>query len=234
MADNKEEMENNIIDDNIIEIDNSESITADNVNSESVEEIQKEEPISVIEGRIEAILFSMGEAVDREQIAQALSIDTDTVVKIIHNMMDKYDSADRGIRIVELENAFQMCTKADYYDTLVKVINVPKKHVLTDVLLETLSIIAYKQPITRQEIEAIRGVSCAHTVNKLIEYNLVQEVGRLEAVGRPILFGTTDEFLRSFGVQSTDELPTITPDKIEDFKKQAMEEAQLTFAPVKD
>jgi len=234
MADNKEEMENNIIDDNIIEIDNSESITADNVNSESVEETQKEEPISVIEGRIEAILFSMGEAVDREQIAQALSIDTDTVVKIIHNMMDKYDSADRGIRIVELENAFQMCTKADYYDTLVKVINVPKKHVLTDVLLETLSIIAYKQPITRQEIEAIRGVSCAHTVNKLIEYNLVQEVGRLEAVGRPILFGTTDEFLRSFGVQSTDELPTITPDKIEDFKKQAMEEAQLTFAPVKD
>ena len=234
MADNKEEMENNIIDDNITEIDNSESITADNVNSESVEETQKEEPISVIEGRIEAILFSMGEAVDREQIAQALSIDTDTVVKIIHNMMDKYDSADRGIRIVELENAFQMCTKADYYDTLVKVINVPKKHVLTDVLLETLSIIAYKQPITRQEIEAIRGVSCAHTVNKLIEYNLVQEVGRLEAVGRPILFGTTDEFLRSFGVQSTDELPTITPDKIEDFKKQAMEEAQLTFAPVKD
>ena len=234
MADNKEEMENNIIDDNIIEIDNSESITADNVNLESVEETQKEAPISVIEGRIEAILFSMGEAVDREQIAQALSIDTDTVVKIIHNMMDKYDSADRGIRIVELENAFQMCTKADYYDTLVKVINVPKKHVLTDVLLETLSIIAYKQPITRQEIEAIRGVSCAHTVNKLIEYNLVQEVGRLEAVGRPILFGTTDEFLRSFGVQSTDELPTITPDKIEDFKKQAMEEAQLTFAPVKD
>lgn len=234
MADNKEEMENNIIDDNIIEIDNSESITVHNVNSESVEETQKEEPISVIEGRIEAILFSMGEAVDREQIAQALSIDTDTVVKIIHNMMDKYDSADRGIRIVELENAFQMCTKADYYDTLVKVINVPKKHVLTDVLLETLSIIAYKQPITRQEIEAIRGVSCAHTVNKLIEYNLVQEVGRLEAVGRPILFGTTDEFLRSFGVQSTDELPTITPDKIEDFKKQAMEEAQLTFAPVKD
>ena len=101
-------------------------------------------------------------------------------------------------------------------------------------MLETLSIIAYKQPITRQEIEAIRGVSCAHTVNKLVEYNLVQEVGRLEAIGRPILFGTTDEFLRSFGVQSTDELPSITPDKIEDFKQQALEEAQLTFPSVKD
>ena len=193
-----------------------------------------EQDIKVIEGKIEAILFTLGEAVDREQISKALEVDTDTVVKIIHNMMDKYDSADRGIRIIEIEDGFQMCTKADYYDTLVKVVNVPKKHVLTDVLLETLSIVAYKQPITRQEIEAIRGVSCVHAVNKLVEYHLIEEVGRLEAVGRPILFGTTDDFLRSFGVQSTDELPMITPDKIEDFKQQALEEAQLTFAPVKD
>lgn len=193
-----------------------------------------EQNIHVIEGRIEAVLFSVGEAVDREQIAQALELDVDTVVKIIHNMMDKYDEADRGVRIIELENSFQMCTKSDYYDTLTKVVNIPKKHVLTDVLLETLSIVAYKQPITRQEIEAIRGVSCVHAVNKLVEYHLIQEVGRLDAIGRPILFGTTDDFLRSFGVQSTDELPMITPDKIEDFKQQALEEAQLTFDPVKD
>lgn len=193
-----------------------------------------EQDINVMEGKIEAVLFSIGEAVDRERIAQALELDVDTVVRIIHNMMDKYDSADRGIRIIEIENAFQMCTKSDYYDTLIKVVNIPQKHILTDVLLETLSIVAYKQPITRQEIEAIRGVSCVHAVNKLVEYNLIKEVGRLDAVGRPILFGTTDDFLRSFGVQSTDELPIITPDKIEDFKQQAMEEAQLTFAPVKD
>ncbi|MCI8509631.1 MAG: SMC-Scp complex subunit ScpB [Lachnospiraceae bacterium] len=193
-----------------------------------------EQDIKVIEGKIEAVLFSVGEAVDRERLAQALELDTDTVIKIVHNMMDKYDSTDRGIRIVEIENSFQMCTKADYYDTLTKVVNIPRKHVLTDVLLETLSIVAYKQPITRQEIEAIRGVSCVHAVNKLVEYNLIHEVGRLDAVGRPILFGTTDDFLRSFGVQSTDELPIITPDKIEDFKQQAMEEAQLTFDPVKD
>ncbi|MBR1866266.1 MAG: SMC-Scp complex subunit ScpB, partial [Lachnospiraceae bacterium] len=150
-----------------------------------------EQDISIIEGKIEAILFSVGEAVEKSRIAQALEIDTSTLVKIIHNMMDKYDSADRGIRIIELEDAFQMCTKTDYYDTLVKVVNIPKKHALTDVLLETLSIVAYKQPITRQEIEAIRGVSCVHAVNKLVEYHLIEEVGRLEAVGRPILFGTT-------------------------------------------
>ncbi len=193
-----------------------------------------EQDINMMEGKIEAVLFSVGEAVDRERLAQALELDVDTLVKIVHNMMDKYDSVDRGIRIIEIEDAFQMCTKADYYDTLIKVVNIPKKHVLTDVLLETLSIVAYKQPITRQEIEAIRGVSCVHAVNKLVEYNLIKEVGRLDAIGRPILFGTTDDFLRSFGVQSTDELPIITPDKIEDFKQQALEEAQLTFAPVKD
>ena len=169
-----------------------------------------------------------------DTLSQALEIDKDTITKIVHNMMDKYDDTDRGIRIIEIEDAFQMCSKSDYYDTLIKIVNTPKKHVLTDVLLETLSIVAYKQPITRQEIEAIRGVSCVHAVNKLVEYNLIQEVGRLEAAGRPILFGTTDDFLRSFGVQSTDDLPIITPDKIEDFKQQALEEAQLTFPAVKD
>lgn len=187
-----------------------------------------------IEGRIEAILFSVGEAVPKSELAQALEMDEKKLVKLVHGMMEKYDGIDRGIRIIEIEDSFQMCTKSEYYDTLIKVVNTPKKHVLTDVLLETLSIIAYKQPITRQEIEAIRGVSCVHAVNKLVEYNLIHEVGRLEAAGRPILFGTTDDFLRSFGVQSTDELPIITPDKIEDFKQQALEEAQLTFAPVKD
>ena len=101
----------------------------------------------------------------------------------------------------------------------------PKKPALTDVMLETLSIIAYKQPVTKAEIEKIRGVKCDHAINKLVEYELVRELGRLDAPGRPILFGTTEEFLRSFGVASTEELPMISPDKIEDFKKEAQEEA---------
>lgn len=197
-------------------------------------EDKKDMSISEIEGRIEAVLFSVGDAVSKADLSMALEIDEATMVKIVHNMMEQYDSANRGIRIVEIEDSFQMCSKSDYYDTIIKLVNTPKKHVLTDVLLETLSIVAYKQPITRQEIEAIRGVSCVHAVNKLVEYHLIHEVGRLEAAGRPILFGTTDDFLRSFGVHSTDELPIITPDKIEDFKQQAMEEAQLTFPPVKD
>lgn len=188
-----------------------------------------EQDIMKIEAAIEAVLFAMGEAVSTEQLAAALDHDTDTTRKIVHHLMDRYDEEDRGIRIVELEGSFQLCTKNEYYEVLSRIVNLPKKHVLTDVQLETLSIIAYKQPITRAEIEAIRGVSCVHAINKLVEYHLIEEVGRLDALGRPILFGTTEDFLRSFGVKSTDDLPLITPDKIADFEQQALEEASITL-----
>ncbi len=183
-----------------------------------------------LEAAIEAILFTMGEAVEVERIAAAVGEDTATVRGALQEMMACYGQEGHGIQIIELENAFQMCTKASMYEYLVKIAHVPKKHVLTDVLLETLSIIAYKQPITKQEIEAIRGVKSDHAVNKLIEYNLACEVGRMDAPGRPILFGTTEEFLRSFGVSSLDELPVVNQEKIADFKHEAEEEVQLTLA----
>ncbi len=183
--------------------------------------------IHKLEAIIEAILFTMGDSVEVEKIAVAIEHDVATTRKIIHNMMDRYEEEDRGIKIIELEDSFQMCTKAEMYDYLIKVASQPKKQVLTDVLLETLSIIAYKQPITRAEIEKIRGVKCDHAVNKLIEYNLVMEVGRMDAPGRPLLFGTTEEFLRKFGVQSIEDLPTINSDKVEDFKAEAEAEVQL-------
>ncbi|MBQ9935866.1 MAG: SMC-Scp complex subunit ScpB [Lachnospiraceae bacterium] len=176
---------------------------------------------------IEAILFSIGDAVSAKDLAKVLELDEKDVIKLLNDMMDKYEASDRGIRLVKLEDSYQLCTKNEYYDILSLLVNMPKKHNLTESLMETLSIIAYKQPVTRQEIEAIRGVSCVHAINKLVEYKLVAEVGRLDAIGRPILFGTTEDFLRSFGVTSMDELPVITPDKIEDFKQEAMEEAQL-------
>lgn len=180
-----------------------------------------------IEAIIEAVLFTMGESVEIDKLALAIEQDTDTTRKIVRNMMDKYQAQDRGIKIIELENAFQLCTKAEYYENLIKVASQPRKYVLTDVLLETLSIIAYKQPITKMEIEKIRGVSSDHAVNKLVEYGLAAEVGRLDAPGRPMLFGTTEEFLRAFGVQSVEELPVISEDMVEDFKIEAEEEAQL-------
>ena len=183
--------------------------------------------IQELEAQIEAILFTMGEAVEAERIAMALDHDVDTVRRVARNMMDRYRSADRGIQIIELNDSYQMSTKQSMYESIIKIAHVPKKHVLTEVLLETLSIVAYKQPITRQEIEAIRGVSCDHAVNKLVEYGLIAEIGRLDAPGRPILFGTTEDFLRSFGLASLEELPIVKPEKVEDFKLEAEEESQL-------
>lgn len=179
------------------------------------------------EAIIEAILFTMGESVEIEKIAAAVELDKKEVKKILDSMIEKYEVEQRGLQIMELDGAYQMCTRSEMYEYLIKIAKQPKRHVLTDVLLETLSIIAYKQPITRVEIEKIRGVSCDHAVNKLVEYNLVCELGRLDAPGRPLLFGTTEEFLRSFGVHSIDELPTLNQVQIEEFKQEAEEEMKV-------
>lgn len=183
--------------------------------------------INQIKAAIEAILFSLGEAVELERIAKTIEHDTETTKRILDTMIDEYKNEDRGIQIIELNGAYQLCTKEEMYDMLLKITHIPKKYILTDVQLETLSIIAYKQPITKNAIEAIRGVKCDHVVNRLIEYNLVCEVGRLDAPGRPILFGTTEEFLRCFGVTSLDNLPTLNQDQLNDFKQEAEEEVQL-------
>ena len=183
--------------------------------------------IKKTEAAIEAILFAMGGSVEASDIAKAIGVDTETTIKMIHNMMDRYQEEDRGIQIIELEHSYQMCTKKEYYEYLIRIAMQPKKPALTDVMLETLSIIAYKQPVTKVEIEKIRGVKCDHAVNKLVEYSLVKELGRLDAPGRPILFGTTEEFLRAFGVQAIEELPVLDPVQLEDFKAEAEEEIQL-------
>ena len=183
--------------------------------------------IKQMEGIIEAILFTMGDSVEIGKIARALAQDEETTRKVIHKMMDKYVAEDRGVRIIELDGAYQMCTKTEMYEYLIRVASQPKKHVLTDVLLETLSIIAYKQPVTKLEIEKIRGVKSDHAVNKLVEYNLVSERGRMDAPGKPILFGTTEEFLRTFGVRSPEDLPVPDPEKVEEFKMEAEEEIEL-------
>ena len=183
--------------------------------------------IRKIEAAIEAILFTMGESVELSQIAKAIEQDKETTRKLLHNMMDRYQAEERGVQIIELEDAFQMCTKKEYYEYLIRIALQPKKPALTDVMLETLSIVAYKQPVTKAEIEKIRGVKCDHAINKLVEYSLIKELGRLDAPGRPILFGTTEEFLRTFGVEGLEELPVMDPVKMEDFKAEAEEEVQL-------
>jgi len=179
------------------------------------------------EAVIEAILFTMGDSVEIDKLASVIEEDVKTTKEILSDMKENYEKEDRGISLIELEGSVQLCTKNDMYEYLIKIAKVPRKLTLTDTLLETLSIVAYKQPVTRLDIERVRGVSCDHAVNRLIEFDLIKEVGRLDAPGRPLLFGTTEQFLRSFGLQSLEELPELNPVQLEEFKHQAEEEVEL-------
>ena len=180
------------------------------------------------EAVIEAVLFTMGRSVELRQLAAAIGQNQETARKAVERLMARYSrSKNCGMQIIVLDDSYQMCTKAKYYENLIRVASTPKKQVLTEVMLETLSIIAYKQPVTKLEIEKIRGVKSDHAVNRLIEYNLVYEVGRMDAPGRPALFATTEEFLRRFGVGSTDDLPTMNPEQAEEIKAEVEEELQL-------
>lgn len=176
---------------------------------------------------VEAILFTMGDSVEISALAKAMETESKEVKKYIEYLKEKYSKEDSGIGLIELESAVQLCTKKEMYEYLVKIAKAPKKAVLTDSLMETLSIIAYKQPITRLEVEKIRGVNSDHAVNRLVEFDLVQELGRLDAPGRPLLFGTTEEFLRSFGVRSLEDLPAIGTVQVEEFKAQAEQEINV-------
>ena len=176
---------------------------------------------------IESILFAMGETVEVSKLAELIEESVKETKAVLTEMEEEYKAENRGIDLIWLEDKVQLCTKGEFYEYLIKIARAPKKHVLTDTLLETLSIIAYKQPVTRTEIERVRGVSCDHAVNKLLEYGLITELGRMDAPGRPLLFGTTEEFLRSFGVKSLEELPELSAVQMEEFKVQAEQEASV-------
>ena len=179
------------------------------------------------EAVIEAILFTMGESVEVSKLAEVIGEKVRTTKKILEEMQQKYEEENRGIMLAWFDDSVQLCTKPEMYEYLIQIAKNPRKMTLTDTVIETLSIIAYKQPVTRMDIERIRGVSCDHAINKLLEYDLITELGRLDAPGRPLLFGTTEQFLRCFGVKSLEELPELNPVQLEEFKQQAQEEVQL-------
>ena len=172
-------------------------------------------------GILEGVLFTMGKSVEISRIAEALEYAPQVVERATEYLADKYAKEGNGLQILRLEDSLQLATKPELFDTLVKIASTPKKPVLTDTVLETLSIVAYRQPVTRADIERIRGVSSDHAVNKLVEYGLIEEVGRLDAPGRPILFATSEEFLRVFGVSSIADLPILDEQQVEQFKEEA-------------
>ena len=181
------------------------------------------------EAAIEAILFALGVSVEIRQLCAALEMNESEVIQNFESLKEKYDNDNRGIQIIKLGDCVQMCTRTEYYDKLIRVCKTPKKQVLTDAILETLSIIAYKQPITKSEIEHIRGVSSDYIVNKLVEFGLVYEAGKLDAPGRPAQFATTEEFLRRFGIDSKESLPRLASDLEAEIVHEVEEETGWKF-----
>ena len=178
------------------------------------EEIEREDALSLQEEEdlLEALLFSLGRTVSLEEMAICLHMGVDGAELAAERLREKYEKRQGGLLIRKLEGKYQMVSHPKTYDALIRVVKQSRKPVLSDVHLETLSIIAYCQPVTKAEVERIRGVKSDHAVNRLVEFGLIEEVGRLDAPGRPVLFGTTEEFLTRFGVDSLSSLPSLPKD----------------------
>lgn len=188
----------------------------------------------ILKGRAEAVLFALGRAVTLNELNIALETDVKEVKKVLSELMDEYENDSRGLVIKCINDTYLLTTKAEYSNSIAKIINTPDKFKFTDAVLEILSVIAYKQPVTRSEIEEIRGVGCGNNLNRLIDYELIEENGRLDTPGHPIIFGTTDKFLLTFGISNLTELPNISDELIERLNENiendnVEEDGQLTF-----
>ena len=181
------------------------------------------------ENMVEALLFSLGRSVSVEEIAVCLDMGKDGATLAAERLRERYEERQEGLIIKKLEDRYQMMSHPKTYEGLIRVVKSPRKPALSDVALETLSIIAYCQPITKVEIERIRGVKSDHAVNRLVEFGLIEEVGRLDAPGRPMLFATTEEFLNRFGVDSLKDLPKLPEGAEKLLKEEVAEELKDGF-----
>lgn len=169
---------------------------------------------------LEALLFAAGEPVPVSNMSKVLGLTEGECRQMAEQLARIYEEEERGMQIIRLEKAYQMTTRPMYYDDIKVLYQSSQKVRLTETQLETLAIVAYKQPVTKQEIDDIRGVKSDNVVNRLLEFGLVEEAGRLKAPGRPALFKTTDEFLRSFGLSSIKEMPGLPEQETVDFGQQ--------------
>lgn len=187
------------------------------------------------EAALEAMLFASGESVPVKRLAEVLELSESKTAKLLEELKKKYDNDDtKGIRLVKLEDSYQLSSKKEYYEQIRNLTERKRRASLSNAGLEVLSIVAYNQPITRSTIEFIRGVNSDGALNNLISAGLVEEVGRLDAPGRPMLFGTSEEFLRCFDLSSLSDLPDIDLEyNFGELNGEAVEGEQLEFAETK-
>lgn len=160
-----------------------------------------------LKGRIEAILFVAGEAVRVEDLAKALNISLPELETALSELRDEYDFAQRGFCLKRFGHQVQLATRALYSADVVRLLQPIQKQSLSQAVMETLAVVAYRQPVTKAEVEQIRGVKCDYSIHSLVTKNLITEVGRKDTLGRPILYGTTEEFLSHFGLEALEDLP---------------------------
>lgn len=170
-------------------------------------------------GIIESILFAAGREVTIKELMTVLEAESIDIISIVNEMKENYEKEDRGIQIINVDGAYQLCTKKKNYDYICQIFDKRAKLQLSQSAMETLSIIAYNPRITRAEIEAIRGVSSDGVIYKLLDYNLIAETGKLDAPGRPTTFSTTNEFLKMFGLSSLKDLPELPRYKLDSNKQ---------------
>ena len=173
-------------------------------------ELEKAEAI------IEAMLFSTGSIITVKDIMNGLEIGSEDIEKIMQKMRTKYEANNSGIELVKVEDGYQLCTKKEYYEYIYPLFDNRSKPSISNAALETLSIIAYNPKVTRSEIDAIRGVNSDGTIYKLLEYNLIEEAGKLDAPGKPTMYKVTSDFLKMFGISSLDDLPELPRYKIDE------------------
>ena len=169
-----------------------------------------------LKGRIEAILFVAGEAVRLDELARALEMPVGQVEKALEDLKNEYDYEQRGFCIKRFGRQVQLATRALYAGDVVRLLQPVQKQSLSQAAMETLAVVAYRQPVTKAEVEEIRGVKCDYSIHSLTVKNLIQEVGRKDTLGRPILYGTTEEFLNHFGLTTLDDLPPLPDTPAED------------------
>lgn len=174
--------------------------------------MEKREVKSIIEG----LLFTFGEPIESNEIAKVLDMNNKEVLSIILEMKDEFDYNRRGIRIVRFNNSFQLGTRPEHHQWIKMIVQDRNTRSLSNAALETLSIVAYKQPATKADIDHIRGVKSDRSLETLIGRRLVKELGKLDKPGKPNIYGTTDEFLRYFGLQSIEDLPSVEGFNVEE------------------
>ena len=172
--------------------------------------------INKAKGMIEAILFAAGREVKIKELMLALEANSEEIISIVESMKIEYQEENRGLQIINVGEAYQLCTKKEYYEVIYSIFDKRNKPNLSQAALETLAIIAYNPRITRAEIESVRGVGSDATIYKLLEYHLIEETGKLDAPGKPGTYGVTPEFFRMFGFNSLEELPELPRYKVDE------------------